>query len=50
MAGQKTNKMTSGVAVDPDLLLPMCNCIEFMADGKSIISGWTDGHVRAFTP
>lgn len=26
------------------------NCIEFMADGKSIISGWTDGKVRAFLP
>ena len=28
----------------------MANCVEFMADGKSIISGWTDGKVRAFTP
>lgn len=26
------------------------NCIEFMADGKSIVSGWTDGKVRAFLP
>ena len=26
------------------------NCVEFMADGKSIVSGWTDGKIRAFTP
>lgn len=26
------------------------NCIEFMPDGKSIITGWSDGKVRAFTP
>lgn len=26
------------------------NCIEFMPDGRSIITGWTDGKVRAFTP
>ena len=26
------------------------NCIEFMPDGKSILTGWTDGKVRAFTP
>lgn len=29
---------------------PMCNCLEFAPDGKSIITGWTDGRVRAFTP
>jgi WD40 repeat protein len=28
----------------------MCNCIHFMADGKSIISGWSDGKIRAFGP
>ena len=27
-----------------------CNCIAFMRDGKSIISGWEDGKIRAFTP
>jgi len=27
-----------------------CNTIQFMSDGKSIVSGWTDGMVRAFTP
>ena len=27
-----------------------CNCVEFMADGKSIISGWTDGKIRSFLP
>jgi len=27
-----------------------CNCIFFMPDGKSIISGWSDGKVRAFGP
>jgi WD40 repeat protein len=26
------------------------NCVDFMKDGKSIISGWTDGKIRAFTP
>lgn len=26
------------------------NCIEFMPDGKSIVTGWTDGKVRSFTP
>jgi WD40 repeat protein len=26
------------------------NCVDFMADGKSIISGWTDGKIRAFLP
>jgi WD40 repeat protein len=26
------------------------SCIEFTADGKSIVTGWTDGKVRAFTP
>jgi cilia- and flagella-associated protein 52 len=27
-----------------------CNCLEFMSDGKSIVTGWTDGMLRAFTP
>eukprot|EP00929_Paragymnodinium_shiwhaense_P112306 TRINITY_DN8056_c0_g1_i1.p1 TRINITY_DN8056_c0_g1~~TRINITY_DN8056_c0_g1_i1.p1 ORF type:complete len:618 (-),score=119.92 TRINITY_DN8056_c0_g1_i1:423-2276(-) len=27
-----------------------CYCLEFMRDGRSIISGWSDGKVRAFLP
>ena len=27
-----------------------CNCVTFMADGASIISGWSDGKIRAFGP
>jgi WD40 repeat protein len=27
-----------------------CLCIAFMEDGKSIISGWSDGKIRAFGP
>mmetsp|Transcript_34261 Transcript_34261/g.80051 ORF Transcript_34261/g.80051 Transcript_34261/m.80051 type:complete len:616 (-) Transcript_34261:179-2026(-) len=27
-----------------------CYCLDFMADGKSLISGWSDGKVRAFLP
>ncbi|XP_071968734.1 cilia- and flagella-associated protein 52 [Engystomops pustulosus] len=27
-----------------------CNAIQFMRDGKSILSGWNDGKIRAFTP
>ncbi|XP_047143851.1 cilia- and flagella-associated protein 52 isoform X1 [Hydra vulgaris] len=27
-----------------------CNAIEFTPDGKSIISAWDDGKIRAFTP
>ena len=27
-----------------------CNCVAFMRDGKSIISGWSDGKIRAFYP
>ncbi|XP_018423807.1 PREDICTED: cilia- and flagella-associated protein 52 [Nanorana parkeri] len=27
-----------------------CNTIEFMRDGKSILSAWNDGKIRAFTP
>lgn len=27
-----------------------CNCIQFMKDGKTIISGWSDGKIRAFFP
>lgn len=26
------------------------NCVDFMPDGKSIVSGWTDGKIRAFLP
>lgn len=28
----------------------ICNCLEIMPDGKSIITGWTDGIIRAFLP
>eukprot|EP00397_Hematodinium_sp_SG-2012_P022531 GEMP01023353.1.p1 GENE.GEMP01023353.1~~GEMP01023353.1.p1 ORF type:complete len:619 (+),score=97.39 GEMP01023353.1:168-2024(+) len=27
-----------------------CFCIDFLHDGKSILSGWSDGKIRAFTP
>ena len=27
-----------------------CACVAFMADGGSIISGWSDGKIRAFGP
>lgn len=27
-----------------------CFCVSFMTDGKSILSGWNDGKVRAFLP
>jgi len=27
-----------------------CYCIEYMRDGRSLISGWSDGKVRAFLP
>ena len=27
-----------------------CNCIDFSLDGKSILSGWSDGKIRSFTP
>ncbi|CAG9315816.1 unnamed protein product [Blepharisma stoltei] len=27
-----------------------CNCIGFTPDGKSIVSGWNDGKIRAFLP
>lgn len=27
-----------------------CFCVKFMADGKSILSGWSDGKIRAFLP
>jgi WD40 repeat protein len=27
-----------------------CFCLDFMRDGKSIISGWHDGKIRAFLP
>ena len=28
----------------------ICNAIEFLHDGKLIVSGWSDGKVRAFLP
>lgn len=27
-----------------------CHCVAFMPDGKSIVSGWSDGKIRAFGP
>lgn len=27
-----------------------CHCVAFMDDGRSIVSGWSDGKVRAFAP
>lgn len=27
-----------------------CNAVTFVSDGKSIISGWSDGKIRAFLP
>jgi len=27
-----------------------CFCLDFMPDGRSIVSGWSDGKVRAFLP
>lgn len=27
-----------------------CHCTSFMSDGKSIVSGWNDGKIRAFLP
>jgi len=27
-----------------------CHCIDFMRDGRQIISGWSDGKIRAFLP
>ncbi|XP_064180207.1 cilia- and flagella-associated protein 52 [Anguilla rostrata] len=27
-----------------------CNAVEFMRDGRSIISAWNDGNIRVFTP
>jgi WD40 repeat protein len=27
-----------------------CYCLEFMKDGRSIVSGWSDGRIRAFLP
>jgi len=27
-----------------------CHCIDFLRDGKLILSGWSDGKIRAFTP
>jgi len=27
-----------------------CYCLDFMPDGKSIVSGWSDGKIRAFHP
>uniref|UniRef100_UPI00398E4B89 cilia- and flagella-associated protein 52 isoform X2 n=1 Tax=Pristiophorus japonicus TaxID=55135 RepID=UPI00398E4B89 len=41
-----TNKELLRIAV-PNMT---CNAIEFMHDGRSIISAWNDGKIRAFTP
>lgn len=27
-----------------------CYCVDFMRDGRSLVSGWSDGKVRAFLP
>ena len=27
-----------------------CFAVHFMSDGKSIVSGWSDGKIRAFLP
>jgi len=27
-----------------------CHCVAFMRDGKSIVSGWSDGKIRGFLP
>lgn len=27
-----------------------CNCVSFSPDGKSVVSGWSDGKIRAFGP
>lgn len=27
-----------------------CNCIAFMPDGRSIVSGWSDSRIRSFAP
>jgi WD40 repeat protein len=27
-----------------------CYCLDFMPDGRSIVSGWSDGKIRAFLP
>ena len=31
---------------------PNCECytVNFMRDGKSVVSGWSDGKIRAFYP
>ena len=49
MAGVK-NSQTTGVGADPSISIPLVNCMDFMPDGKSIVSGWSDGHIRAFLP
>lgn len=33
-----------------DSLNQECHCCAFMPDGKTIISGWSDGRIRAFAP
>lgn len=38
------------LTTDSEFDQPFCNCIELMSDGKSIVSGWTDGRMRAFLP
>jgi WD40 repeat protein len=27
-----------------------CHCVDFMRDGKSVVTGWSDGKIRAFLP
>uniref|UniRef100_A0A8C4XH24 Cilia- and flagella-associated protein 52 n=1 Tax=Erpetoichthys calabaricus TaxID=27687 RepID=A0A8C4XH24_ERPCA len=42
----ETNKVLLRITV-PNMT---CNAIQFMHDGKSIVSAWNDGKIRAFTP
>ncbi|KAG2461041.1 CFA52 protein, partial [Polypterus senegalus] len=42
----ETNKVLLRITV-PNMT---CNAIQFMRDGKSIVSAWNDGKIRAFTP
>jgi cilia- and flagella-associated protein 52 len=42
--------LTIKVEQDNATLTVIANCIEFMQDGKSIVTGWSDGKVRVFTP
>jgi hypothetical protein len=38
------------LAQSNDYEFAISNCVEIMHDGKCIISGWTDGIIRAFLP